>query len=144
MTIKTFPLAKNKILVRVTNLADKFDTSEGMKIQYLNMNQFATQFYKEANKKENQHPTNYELQEVSLSTNQGIEEYRKNKAGRMSFKGIDDETKPRMAQSSPPKDKDNELAFEAQRIRTFIVTYNVKSKEQYVIDDSRSQQKQKV
>jgi len=69
MNIKSFPMAKDKIMVRVANMADKFDTSEGMKIQYFNINQFATQFYKEANKKESQHPINMEVQEVSLSTN---------------------------------------------------------------------------
>jgi hypothetical protein len=56
-------------MVRFTNLADKFDIINLVK--YLNVDQFATSFYKEANPfvKSEQMPRNV-IEEVSLTGNQ--------------------------------------------------------------------------
>jgi len=53
MTLKAFPLEKNKILVRVTNLADRFDTAEALKIQYFNLQEYGRKLYIDSNRPEN-------------------------------------------------------------------------------------------
>ena len=48
ITYHSFPLGKNKILVRFTNLADRFDTFTQQN-SFVNVTNFAHTFYKEAN-----------------------------------------------------------------------------------------------
>ena len=48
MTYHTFALDKNKILVRFTNLADRFDLKSSDST-YINVTKFAETFYQEAN-----------------------------------------------------------------------------------------------
>lgn len=51
LTYKLFPLGKNKILARIENLADRFDPNleESEEVQYVDVEDFARQLYKEAN-----------------------------------------------------------------------------------------------
>ena len=70
ITYHPFPLGKNKILVRFTNLADRFDTFTTHN-SFVNITNFAQTFYKEAN----QHINNaalpsFNISEVTLSNNQ--------------------------------------------------------------------------
>lgn len=48
VTFFTFPLAKNKVLVRLVNLEDKIDGGQAETI-YVNVNQIAQDLYKQAN-----------------------------------------------------------------------------------------------
>lgn len=47
LTLKTFPLNKNKLLVRVTNLADKIDQNAENK--FFNLHEYAKNFYYQVN-----------------------------------------------------------------------------------------------
>jgi len=57
-----FPLGKNKILIRLENTFDKFDLVNPMEKmgqvepKFINMNQFAKDFYLEANPEESEAP----------------------------------------------------------------------------------------
>lgn len=62
------PMGKWKILVRVTNLADKFDTKNSFSIKYLDVRSFATKYYKLSNPS-NEHPESIEIEEMSISAN---------------------------------------------------------------------------
>jgi len=48
VTYRIFPLGKNKVLVRFTNLADRFD-SKVKDVEYMNVEKFAKELYASAN-----------------------------------------------------------------------------------------------
>ena len=48
VTYRIFPLAKNKVLVRFTNLADRFD-SKVKDVEYMDVEKFAKELYASAN-----------------------------------------------------------------------------------------------
>jgi hypothetical protein len=68
-------MGKNKILIRLENTFDKFDLVNALEKQgqvepkFINMNQFAKDFYLEANPEESESPT-FKISELSLSGNQ--------------------------------------------------------------------------
>jgi len=68
LTFHTFPLAKNKILLRIENIADKFDYNIS-KVNVVDIKSFAQQFYKEANPSSNNKPK-ITIKEVSITDNQ--------------------------------------------------------------------------
>ena len=43
------PIDKNKILVRLENLADRFDVSNQDQVKYVNLMKFAKNFWQESN-----------------------------------------------------------------------------------------------
>jgi len=61
-------MAKNKILLRIENIADKFDFNIS-KINVVDIKSFAQQFYKEANPSSNNKPK-ITIKEVSITDNQ--------------------------------------------------------------------------
>lgn len=67
LTFHTFPMAKNKILLRIENIADKFDFNIS-KINVVDIKSFAQQFYKEANPSSNNKPK-ITIKEVSITDN---------------------------------------------------------------------------
>ena len=78
---QTFPLGKGKILVRVENLADRFDKkNNNMSVQYLHMNRFIRELYMEANPNEEK-MANFTAKELTLTGTQNmtdLEDYRLN------------------------------------------------------------------
>lgn len=48
VTYRIFPLGKNKVLVRFTNLADRFD-SKVKDVEYMDVEKFAKELYASAN-----------------------------------------------------------------------------------------------
>lgn len=51
LTYRVHPIEKNKIFVRIENLADRFDSNENYEstVKYVNMMKFAKQFWQQAN-----------------------------------------------------------------------------------------------
>jgi len=49
MIYRAFPIKKNKILVRMENMADKFDSRSAFVNRFINIKKFANDFYAEAN-----------------------------------------------------------------------------------------------
>ena len=69
MTYQVFPLGKRQVLARFENLADSFDKAD--EVIYVNIAEFATQLWKEANPSSKMSPK-FEISETSLSHNQPI------------------------------------------------------------------------
>lgn len=66
MTYRIFPLSKNKVLVRFTNLADIFDS--GVKdVEYLDVERFAKELYASANLGRTINGTNIRIAEQGIS-----------------------------------------------------------------------------
>ena len=125
LTFHVLPLAKNQLLFRIENLADNLDANASS-VKYVNIQRLAKQFYKEANPAAKKEPT-VKISETSLTHNQlqsALEARRK----QFQWKGADDSTSLQLSVKRP-KDKDpvTGAAFEAQRIRTYVVEYNPKA-----------------
>lgn len=124
LTFHTFPMAKNKILLRIENIADKFDFNIS-KINVVDIKSFAQQFYKEANPSSNNKPK-ITIKEVSITDNQLQSDLDKKKAA-FSWKGADDDERKKGDQFVFSKDKNSLTAasFEPQRIRTYSIEYTI-------------------
>ena len=72
---QAFPLAKNKILVRFENLADRFDVETSLAIKYVDVRRFARQFYQQSNNGDL--PKWISLDEVNHSGNILVSELKK-------------------------------------------------------------------
>lgn len=90
LTFHTFPMAKNKILVRIENLADKFDHNISM-VNLVDIKSFAQSFYKEANPYSTNKPK-ITVKEVSITDNQLQSDLDKKRAD-FSWIGDDDHKK---------------------------------------------------
>ena len=69
LVYRAFPLARNKILVRFENIADRFDGKMAAETRYIDMQSFATQFLQDANKGVKTNILGVSIDEVSLSNN---------------------------------------------------------------------------
>lgn len=68
VTYHTFPMGKNKIMVRFENMADRFDSD--LTVQQLDLDKFANTFYQSANPGSIVGSYNSTFKEVSLTANQ--------------------------------------------------------------------------
>ena len=73
MVYRAFPLARNTILVRFENLADLFDGAD-QSVKYVDVESFAKDFYRDANKNDRISMGTIKIEEFSLSNNQPITE----------------------------------------------------------------------
>jgi hypothetical protein len=90
VTYHVFPLDKNRILVRFTNLADKFDAKTAQLGCSLDLDKWALEFYNEANPQlapATPKTLKTMIFEVNLSSNQLQSTVEQN---RPTFRGIDD------------------------------------------------------
>jgi len=62
VTYRIFPLGKNKVLVRFTNLADRFD-SNVKDVEYVDVERFAKELYASANGGRSINATNIKITE---------------------------------------------------------------------------------
>lgn len=90
LTFHTFPMAKNKILLRIENIADRFDYNIS-KVNVVDIKSFAQQFYKEANPSSTNKPKIL-IKEVSITDNQLQSDLDKKRAA-FSWIGEDDDKK---------------------------------------------------
>lgn len=124
LTYHTFPLGLNKILVRFENLADRFDHLQS-DTKYINVKQFASQFYKEANPLSKKNPPIARIQETTIDHSQTQAELDKKKA-KFKWAGEGDKESGVTQIMKKPADKNalTEIAMEPQRIRTFVIDYS--------------------
>lgn len=112
-----FPLGRNRILARFTNLADKFDQSLAEHKSEIDINKWAVEFYNEANPglpPVAEGALKMTVEEVSLSNNQLESELEKN---RFRWVGIDDPMASQHRMEVPVAEGPHSKALEHQRIR---------------------------
>ena len=114
------PMGENSLIVRLTNLADKFDltvqSEKDTPIPYIHIDLLAQKLYQLANK--GVAPLQVSISETSLTGNQLFNQM---KQGKTQWKGADDDT---IVEPDLPKDRSlYEISLEAQRMRTFMVQY---------------------
>jgi len=111
-------MAKNKILVRIENLLDKFDFThkESKPSRSLNIMKFATDFYKNANQKEL--PCTVTIQEVSPSA----VPLRNKHTWKAKTQESESQVNTAQTDTSASDDKDLRV-FGPQAIRTFLISY---------------------
>ena len=107
------------------DLVNDFEKQGAVEPKYINMEQFAKDFYREANPDEQEVPS-FHINELSISGNQPAsknEEYMSHNP----WKGEDD-SKPeikKLFKIKKPADHDNlNIALEPQRIRLFEIEYD--------------------
>ena len=111
-----FPYGQNSILLRLENIADKFDVGQFPVTPYVQIDQLAQQVYQKVN--HGQSALQVIVQETSHTANQL---YTSVVAGKSNWKGVDD---LQISPPTQPRDKSSlNVALEAQRIRTFIIQY---------------------
>lgn len=125
-------MGKNKILVRLENTFDKFDLVNPMEKmgqvepKFINMKQFAKDFYLEANPDESEAPV-FAVKELSLSGNQ-LAEANEQYMSKKPWIGEDDGSKKvkELAEIKKPADHEGlNVALEPQRIRLFEISYQL-------------------
>lgn len=119
------PLGRNKIFVRIENLADRFDVSrEGeTPIKYVNLMKFAKNFWQQANAGVKQNMT-ITFEERAITDFGAQADLQKEVGQREKWIGIGDELINATTLLQQPQDISNTaLAFEPQRIRSFIISY---------------------
>merc|ERR1719183_383450 len=113
VNLKMFPQWKNKIVIRLENLADPYDAD--FKTVTVDVNAVATALWNSANL---EHPAKFasiNIDELSLTGNMKISEMRKRK---IQWKTVDDHMLERNTLSYESGDK---IKLEAQRIRVFAI-----------------------
>lgn len=115
-----FPLEKNKVLVRFTNLADKFDSKTAGGKASVNVEQWAVEFYNDANPQQapiKAGDLNFSIEETTLSGNQPMAQMLEKKA---KFAGVGDGA---ASASAPGADGPNSYSLDHQRIRSFLINF---------------------
>lgn len=111
----TFPLDKFKIVLRVENIGDMFDTDNTLQVSYVKLYDLANYLWAQSN--ENAALKGINIKETTLSGNQNYEE---GQAARSKWKTEDDSNQG----PAQPADKANwEIALQQQRIRQFTVEF---------------------
>lgn len=113
----SFPLGRNKILARFTNLADKFDKALAEMKNFVDIEKWAVEFYYDANPhltRAGADKFNMKVREVSLSNNQ-----LKSELDEHTFKwvGIDDPMASQHRMEAPAAEGPHSKSLEHQRIR---------------------------
>ena len=113
LKIHTIPQERNKILIRLENIADLFDGTPS-ETPYFDLQTFAQELYSHSN--DGQKPSAVKIVERTLGNNQDYEEMEKAK---FPWKSTD-------AASSViwPVDNETGVALQPQRIRLFLVEYD--------------------
>ena len=122
-TYRLLPFAKNQILVRFENLADRFD-SHSNETSYINLKEFADNIFADVNA--GTKPQSVIIEEVSLQGNQPLEDLVKH-----TPKWESTEDGSNLPFSKAPEDKNGfeGIALEPQRLRSFVLSYNGAEKE---------------
>lgn len=109
-------MAQNQILIRMTNLADKFDIGQNAPTPYVNIQSLASLLYQKANN--GQTPSQVLISETTLTANQLFNQMQSTK---LMWRGVDDDT---INEPILPLDQSFQvISLEAQRIRTFMIAY---------------------
>lgn len=124
-TYRVHPVERNKIFVRVENLADRFDSSKenGEPVKYVNLIKFAQEFWQQANPGVKQNIT-VDIEERAITDFASQTDLQKDLDHRDKWIGIGDDLINKTTLIQQPKDISNTaLAFEPQRIRSFVISY---------------------
>ena len=112
LKIHTIPQERNKILIRLENIADLFDGTPS-ETPYFDLQTYARELYSHSN--DGQMPHSVKIVERTLGNNQDYEDMEKSK---FKWKSTDE--------ASPviwPVDNETGIALQPQRIRLFFVEY---------------------
>ena len=119
------PMGKFKILVRLENLSDKFDTetynpvpTDQETTYMVDMNKMAKYIWDFANGQEDFPFSAINIEETSLTANQAVSEMQKNKN---KFKGLDD--KKIKVPTHAPDQPGKIVSVYQMAIRTFVIEY---------------------
>jgi hypothetical protein len=108
------PLSKNKILVRLENIADLFDADSVTKEVNL---AFIQSLYADQN---NGDACEFEFKEMNLSSNMALDEMLNRK---IQWRTVDDDSRPDLSPSKIDYSVANQtVSLEPQRIRVFEMT----------------------
>ena len=121
---KLFPVAKDQVIVRIENLADRFDKSS--EVSFLNVDKLAKDLYFEVNGKQ---ADSVQIEEVSV---QGTLLEKDRLKNTFKWTGVDDGTQLEFSKRPEDQDGFKGVAMEPQRIRSFKLTYNKSGVKQLV------------
>ena len=113
---KLFPVAKDQVILRTENLADRFDKSS--EVSFINIDKLAKDLYFEVNGKQ---PDSLQIEEVSV---QGTLLEKDRLKNTFKWTGVDDGTQLEFSKRPEDQDGFKGVAMEPQRIRSFKLTYN--------------------
>ena len=113
---KLFPVAKDQVILRIENLADRFDKSS--EVSFLNVDKLAKDLYFEVNGKQ---ADSVLIEEVSV---QGTLLEKDRLKNTFKWTGVDDGTQLEFSKRPDDQDGFKGVAMEPQRIRNFKLTYN--------------------
>ena len=113
---KLFPVAKDQVILRIENLADRFDKSS--EVSFLNVDKLAKDLYFEVNGKQ---ADSVQIEEVSV---QGTLLEKDRLKNTFKWTGVDDGTQLEFSKRPDDQDGFKGVAMEPQRIRNFKLTYN--------------------
>ena len=120
MKLELFTMGRNKILMRVENIADTFDSQGTLVYQQVNLKTLVDGLFTLVNG--DQLPFTSVVTELSLTGNQSYEEM----AGkRLHWKTVDDSN----SKTEAPADTNDVIQLQQQRIRVFSVEYTVGSEQ---------------
>lgn len=113
LVYRAFPLARNQILVRFENIADRFDP-KGIETKFIDVEAFSKNFQFDALKGKVASAPGIKFEEVSLSTSMTQKELDKT---HFHWRGTDDDVMLKKEVNTPPADQGSLIALEPQRIR---------------------------
>jgi hypothetical protein len=116
-TYRLLPFAKDQIMVRFENLADRFDAQSNV-TSYLNLNKFAESLYSDVN---DCTPQSVLIEEITLSGNQLLSDLNKSYP---KWEATEDGSTLPFSKAPTDKNGFEGIALEPQRLRSFIISYN--------------------
>jgi hypothetical protein len=117
---KLIPVAKNIVIMRLENLADRFDKLSNI-TSFINVEKLAKDLYSEINFKQ---PDSLLIEEVTL---QGTILEKDRLKNTFKWTGVDDGSQLEFSKRPEDVDGFKGVAMEPQRIRSFRLTYNQRS-----------------
>lgn len=113
---KLIPVAKDQVIMRIENLADRFDKSS--EVSFINVDKLARDLYFEINQKQ---PDALAIEEVTI---QGTISEKDRLKNTFKWTGVDDGSQLEFSKRPEDQDGFKGVAMEPQRIRSFKLTYN--------------------
>jgi hypothetical protein len=114
MKLEQFSMGANKLLMRLENIADTFDSDGKLIFREVNVVHLADELFRLSNQRASKGKT--AIEEVSLTANQN---YNEMSSSRLKWKTLDDKPVEPEAPESLEKTR-----FQQQRIRTFKIEYS--------------------
>ena len=119
VTVRVMPVDKNVIMVRITNLDDKFNKEHGGDLNArFNKRELFEELYKTAN--DGEAPASYNATRLSLT---GIMTFEEMQERRLKWKADDDWIRESEPEEQPVKEDEDVVIIKPQQMMTYIVEY---------------------